>query len=79
MKKAHIFDGLHGASLISLIQLCDDDCVAILDNNEINILKGKTLILKEHRNKTDGLWYIPISKTVMHRAMEIITKDKINT
>ena len=45
-KKAHIFDGLHSASLISLDQLCDDDCVAILDKNEINILKGKTLILR---------------------------------
>ena len=29
-KKAHIFDGLHSASLISLGQLCDDDFVAIL-------------------------------------------------
>ena len=58
-KKAHIFDGLHSASLISLVQLCDDDCVAILDQNEIYILKGKTLILKGHRNKTDGLQDIP--------------------
>ena len=44
-KKAHIFDGLHSDSLISLCQLCDDDCVAILDKNQINILKVKTLIL----------------------------------
>ena len=45
-KKLHIFDGLRSASLISLGQLCDDDCVAILDKNEINILRGKMLILK---------------------------------
>ena len=32
-KKAHIFDGLHSASLIYLGQLCDDDCVAMLDKN----------------------------------------------
>ena len=32
-KRAHIFDGLHSASLISLGQLCDDDCVTILDKN----------------------------------------------
>ena len=43
-KKVHIFDGLHSASLISLGKLCDYDCVAILDQNEINILKVKTLI-----------------------------------
>ena len=56
----HIFDGLHSDSLISLGQLCDDECVAIFDKNEIDILKGKTTILKGHRNKTYGLWDIPI-------------------
>ena len=45
-KKAHIFDGLHSASLISLGKLWDDDYISILENNEINILKNKTLILK---------------------------------
>ena len=78
-KKAHIFNGLHSASLISLCQLCDDDCVSILDNNEINILKGRTLILKGQRNKTDELWDITISRPVRHRAMEITTKDKTKT
>ena len=78
-KKAHIFDRLHSASLISLCQLCDDYCVEILDKNEINILKGKTIILKRHRTKTDELGYIPISIPVNHRAMGIITKDKTKT
>ena len=32
-KKVHIFDGLHSDLLISLGQLCDYDCIAILDNN----------------------------------------------
>ena len=54
-KKAHIFDGLFNALLISLGKLCDDDCVAILDKNEINIIKGKTIILKAHINKIDGV------------------------
>ena len=45
-KKLHIFDGLHNASLIYLGQLCDYDCVVILDQNSLNILKSKTLILK---------------------------------
>ena len=38
-----------------------------------------TLILKGHRNKTDGLWDIPISRPVRHHAMSIITKDKKKT
>ena len=78
-KKAHIFDGFHSAPLIPLGQMCDDDCVAILYKNEINILKGKTLILKGCRKNTDGLWDIPISIPVRHSAMAIIAKDKTNT
>ena len=76
MQKRHIFDGLQSASLISLGQLCDDECVAILDKNEIIVLKVKTLILKGHRNKTDAVWGIPISIPVAHHAMAIITKEK---
>ena len=37
------------------------------------------LILKVHRNKTDGLWDIPISRQFRHRAHAIITWDKTNT
>ena len=49
-KKSHIFDGLHSKSLISLGQLCNDYCITILDNNDINILKYSKLILKGHKN-----------------------------
>ena len=38
-KKAHVFDGLYSSLLIYLCELCDNDYIAILDNNEINILK----------------------------------------
>ena len=78
-KNAHIFYGLHSALLISLGQLCDDECIAILDNNEINIMKNKTFILKGHRNKTYGLWDIPTSRPLRHRAHEIVTIYKTKT
>ena len=42
-KKSHVFDRLHSALLISLGQLCDDDCIDILGKNEINILKTRHL------------------------------------
>ena len=32
-KKAHILDVLHGALIIFLCQLCDNECIAILDQN----------------------------------------------
>ena len=78
-KKAHIFDEIHSASLIYLIQLCDNDCIAILDKNDINILKNKKLILKVHINKKDGLWYIPVSRLLTYCAHEIIAKDNTKT
>ena len=74
-KKAHIFDGLHSESLIYLVKLCDNDCISILEKNEINIIKGKAHIIKGHRNKTYGLWDIPISIPVRHRALAITTRD----
>ena len=58
--KAHIFEGLHSASLISLVQLCEDGYIAILDHNEVNILKDPKLILIWRQKKLYVLWYIPI-------------------
>ena len=74
--KTHIFDSLHSASIISLGQLCDNDCIAILDKNKINIIKDKKFILKRHRKKKDGLWDIPISRPLRSHAYEIITGVK---
>ena len=78
-KKAHIFDELQIFSLIYLGQLCYDDCISILEKNEINNIKNNTLILKWHRNKTDGLWDIPISIPLRYCAHAIITRDKTKT
>ena len=36
--KSHIFGLFHSASIIYLGKLYDNDCIAILDNNDINIL-----------------------------------------
>ena len=75
-KKVHIFDVLHSDSLFYLCQMCDNDCVAILDKNGINIHNSKTLIIKGHRNNKDGLWDIPISLPSRLCYISIITKDK---
>ena len=74
-KKAHISDGLHSASIVSLFQLYNDDCIVILAKNDINILKDYKLILKVYRNKTYGLWDIPISRPLRHQACSIITQN----
>ena len=53
-KKAHIFDRLHSASLISLCKLFDDDCINILDKIGIIIIKDSKLIFIGHqKNQMD--------------------------
>ena len=58
--KTHVFPQLQSSSLVSIGQLCDDNCIAILDKQEINVYKNKQLIFKGHRNPSDGLWDIPL-------------------
>ena len=38
--KTHVFDDLQSASLISLGNLCDNDCVNILDKQKNQVIKG---------------------------------------
>ena len=75
-EQTHIFDWLQCALLLSIGQLCGDDCISILDKIEIKNLKDKILIQNGHRNKTYRLWYIPISRLIIHRAHSIITRSK---
>ena len=88
-KKAHLLEGITNSSLISIGQLCDDDCVAILDKQKIKIFKNDACILSGTRNTTDGLWDIPIPSptskqentlfTSTHQANAIILKNQSKT
>jgi hypothetical protein len=60
---AHILDGITNSSLISIGQLCDDDCIAVLDKMKLKIYKNQECILQGTRNRTDGLWDISINTT----------------
>ena len=79
VSKAHIFDEIYSAFIIYLGQLCDDDFVAILDKNEINIVKDSQSIFKGRQNIIDGLWDIPITNTIIHRPHSIIIGYKRKT
>jgi hypothetical protein len=59
-KTVHIFDGITNASLMSIGQLCDDDCVDVLDKKVIKVFKDQKCVLQGHRNTTDGLWDIAL-------------------
>ena len=58
-KKPNILPKLQSASLMSLGQLCDDDCQVNL-KKKFHVIKDKKEIMKEYRNSTNGLWDIPI-------------------
>jgi hypothetical protein len=59
-KTAHILDGMTNSSPVSIGQLCDDNCVAVLDKRKLQIFKNNQCILKGGRNTNDGLWDISI-------------------
>ena len=57
-KDATIVPQLKSSSLISLGKLCDDGCNVLLNKKDLKVFKNTKLILKGHRNLTDGT--IPI-------------------
>ena len=60
-KVGHIFDSLKSGSLISIGQLCDDDCVALFTKFNVNIIKDGKIIIVGKRNDANGLWNIPLA------------------
>ena len=62
-KTAKILPQLGSASLISLGQLCDDDCNITLTKHKLVARKANEVILEGYRNFRDGLLDIPVAKT----------------
>jgi hypothetical protein len=60
-KKGHIFDDLKSGSLISIGQLCDDDCIALLTKYDVKIYKNGKVIIVGQRNDVNGLWNVPLT------------------
>ena len=61
---AKILPGLSNASLISLGQLCDDDCKLFLYKKTLIAVKDDEIIFEGKRNAKDGLWDIPVYKKI---------------
>ena len=56
----HILDNLKTGSLISIGQLCDDDCIALFGKYNLKIFKDGQIIVRGTRNPSNGLWNIPL-------------------
>ena len=61
---AMVLPGLKSSSLISLGQLCDDNCNVLLTKTHLYVIKNKKIILTGTRNINDGLWDIPIQRKI---------------
>eukprot|EP00804_Cyclotella_cryptica_P017161 CCRYP_003376-RA/>CCRYP_003376-RA protein AED:0.38 eAED:0.60 QI:0/0/0/1/0/0/3/0/327 len=51
-------------SLISVTKMCDAGCKAVFSQNKCSIIHNGTIIMKGHKNKRKGLWYIPIQQSL---------------
>ena len=65
--KVHIIPGIKTASLISLGQLCDDNCIVELRKEAMNVTKNDKIILRGTRNHLDGLWDIDLNQTQLRQ------------
>ena len=61
--KTHILPDLQNSSLLSLGQLCDDNCIIHLTKQHLHVFKNNELILTGFRNKNDGLWDVPLPQS----------------
>ena len=73
---AHVLPNLKSASLLSMGQLCDDDCIVTLDKSKMTVEKNNKIILEGTRNINDGLWDIQLDTNPL-TANVIIQKNKL--
>ena len=59
---------LRSLSLISIGQLCDDNCKVLLITKKLYAIKEVDIILEGNRNLNDGLWDIPIQERTITSA-----------
>ena len=58
-KTTRLFPNIR-AALISLGQLCDDDCTVTLRKNDMQVFRKDKLILEGSRNHNNGMWEIQL-------------------
>jgi hypothetical protein len=75
-QSAFVLDELKTGTLISLAQLCDDDCIAIFTKYDVQIRKNDEIIIKGNR-MPNGLWSLPTTNIApSHQANGILRTDK---
>ena len=70
--KVQVLPNLHSSSLISIGQLCDDNCDVLFNKHRFTAIKNNRIIMQGPRNLQDGLWDVHI------HASETTNKNKNN-
>ena len=74
--QGHIINSLQTGTLISIGQLCDNDCVAIFSKYNCKIVKDGKIIIEGPHTSHNRLWSIPLSSITFESANGIITNHK---
>ena len=67
----HTYNYLKIRTLVSVVQLADDDCDTIFSKHELKVSSNGNLIIKGYRNQSNSLWNIPLSMTDKPTVPEI--------
>ena len=68
-----IFDTLKKGSLVSIGQLCDDDCIALFAKYDLKTINNNKVIINGPRKK-HGLWNISLNKPIKQSNLHPTSK-----
>ena len=75
-KVGHVIPNLSSASLLSIGQLCDDDCLALFNKEKVFIFQQNKLILKGKRKHSNGMWTDPVPIQPISHSSPTKSKNK---
>ena len=75
-KTGNVLQGLTNSSLLSIGQLCDDNCIAVFSKFKLNIYKQGQRVMTGVRNWTDGLWDVIVPAENCQNFNMIVRRDK---
>ena len=74
-QSAFVLNDLSNGTLISLANLCDDDCIALFMKYDVTIHKNNQVIINGKR-LSNGLWSLPIQPSPPLQANGILCLDQ---
>jgi hypothetical protein len=74
-----VYPSITNESLLSIGQLCDDNCIALFTKQALHIFKNDNLIMKGIRNQQDRLWDVPFNTNLHTPSSSLRTTQKYPT